>query len=243
MPTRVNVLAGANAGALDYRMRNHQPTGHHPRSMTCNGELLAQLRKKRGWTQHELATRSGYTERLIGKAEAGKTVALSTIEDLAETLSEEDETVHSEDLTNDPVAKARTFIHAMYHEKHSVIEATRHFLDENVVFRIAGDPSVFPFAGTHVGIEAARQAFHAFYEVLEPPSDLSELDGFQFISTGHGALVWGKTWTHPIGHPATEPVLLAIRMDFKRGKLVLFDDCFDTQSAANAFEQVSQQQG
>lgn len=210
--------------------------------MACNAELLTQLRKKRGWTQQELATRSGYSERLIGKAEAGKTVSLSTIEDLAETLSEPDETVFLEDLVNDPVAKARTFIFAMYHERHGVIDATRHFLHEDIVVQFPGDPDIFPFAGTHVGIAAARKAFQAFDDVLEPPADLSELDDFKFLSTGHGALVWGKTWTHPIGHPVTDPVLLAIRMDFQRGKLICFDDCFDTQAAAIAFEQASQRQ-
>lgn len=210
--------------------------------MACNAELLTQLRKKRGWTQHELAKRSGYTERLIGKAEAGKPISLRTIEDLAETLSDPNEAVFPEDLINDPVAKARKFIVAMYRERHRVIDATRHFLDEALVVQFPGDPDVFPFAGTHVVIEAARKAFQAFYDVLEPPADLSELDYFKFLSTGHGALVWGKTWTHPIGHPLTDPVLLAIRMDFKRGKLILFDDCFDTQAAAFAFDQASQRQ-
>ncbi len=101
---------------------------------------------------------------------------------------------------------------------------------------------MFPFAGTHVGIEAAKRAFEIFYSVIQPPVDHSEIANFQFVSTGHGALVWGETWAHPIGMPMPGPIKLAIKMDFREGLMTVFDDRFDTQEAAKHFADASSQE-
>jgi transcriptional regulator with XRE-family HTH domain len=209
------------------------------RSMPCNGKLISQLRKKIGWTQSDLARRAGFTERLIVKAEASQNIAASTLCIIAETLSEGGAAVSSQELSVDPAALAREFILSMYQRERNVIDVNEHFISPDVVLHFAGDPSVFPFAGSHVGIEAARRAFALFYSVIEPPEDHSEIENFQFVSTGHGALVWGETWAHPVGMPMPGPIKLAIKMDFKNGKLVSFDDRFDTQEGANHFAEAS----
>ncbi|MGB7347834.1 MAG: helix-turn-helix transcriptional regulator, partial [Pirellulaceae bacterium] len=209
--------------------------GESRRSIACNGKLLAAERRARGWTQAELASKAGFTERLVGKAEAGKSISVQTLHAFAQTLSDFGDTVSSVDLSTDPVALAREFIHAMYHHGHEVIERTKHFIDPNVVFHFAGDPAVFPFAGQHVGIEAADKAFRCFFDVLEPPADKSEIHDYEFVATGRGALIWGETWIHPIGNPMTAPIKLAIRVDFRDGLMIQFDDRFDTQEGAKHF--------
>ena len=50
------------------------------RSIQVNGHLLAYYRKQRGWTQREAALASGYSIRLIRKAEAGCALHPDTIE-------------------------------------------------------------------------------------------------------------------------------------------------------------------
>jgi transcriptional regulator with XRE-family HTH domain len=205
------------------------------RSVPCNGKLISQLRRKLGWTQNDLARKAGFTERLIVKAEGSQKIAVSTLHIISETFCEAGATVSAADLSSDPAALAKEFIRAMYQHGPNVVDMNRHFLSPEIVVHFAGDPNVFPFAGTHVGIEAARQAFIAFYSVLQPPEDHSEINSFQFVSTGHGALVWGETWAHPIGKPMPGPIKLAIKMDFRDGLMIVFDDRFDTQEGAKHF--------
>ena len=208
---------------------------NRPRNVEANGELIRQIRRRLGWTQTDLAKKAGYSERLISKAEAGKSVAASTLKDICSTFAEAGAEITIDDVAFDPVAKAREFIKGMYIHKADVIDQCQDFISDDVIVDINGDPNIFPFAGHHVGIEAARNAFRAFYSVLQPPEDMSELDAFQFVSTGTGVVVWGDTWTHPIGRPITEPVRLAIRMDFRNGLLVHFDDRFDVSTAEPHF--------
>lgn len=63
------------------------------------GERLKELRKKKGWTQQELAYRSGYCERLIRKAELHGNVSEETLEVLAITLSDAQHQVTVEELS------------------------------------------------------------------------------------------------------------------------------------------------
>ena len=47
-------------------------------SYQCNGSILSYLRNKAGLTQEALARRSGYSRRLISKAEASGTISSRT---------------------------------------------------------------------------------------------------------------------------------------------------------------------
>jgi len=157
--------------------------------MPCNGKLIAQLRKQLGWTQNDLGKKSGFTERLIVKAEASQNISASTLHIIAETFLEAGAQVTAGDLSANPAALALEFILSMYKHGPKVIDVNERFLSPDLVVHFAGDPKIFPFAGTHIGIEAARVAFAAFYNVIQPPTDHSEIETFQFVSTGLGALV------------------------------------------------------
>ncbi len=206
----------------------------------CSGGLVSQLRIKLGWSQDDLADRTGFTARLIRKAESGQVVSRFTVETLATAFRDQGLDVDLADLEMDPPTIARRFVECMYTERAGVIDALQEHIDDEVVFQFAGDPAVFPFAGRHIGINAARKAFHLFYSVIQPPETTSDLDDFQFLSTGRGALVWGKTWAHPIGMPMNEPITLAIRMDSNGGKLIHFDDRFDTAMGLEHFRRANQ---
>jgi transcriptional regulator with XRE-family HTH domain len=211
------------------------PQSSVSRSVPCNGKLISHLRKQLGWTQNELARKAGFTERLIVKAEGSQKIAASTLQIISATFCEAGATVSHADLSVDPPALAKEFFRTMYKQGPDVIEVNKHFIAPDIVVHFAGDPCVFPFAGTHIGIEAARLAFITFYSVLQPPEDHSDLDRFQIVSTGHGALVWGETWFHPIGKPMQRPMKIAVKLDFRDGLMTLFDDRFDTQEGAKLF--------
>lgn len=207
------------------------------RSISCNGRLVSLLRKQIGWTQGELAQKAGFSERLIAKAEASQNIAASTLQILAQTLSEAGMTVSTQDLYTDPVVLARVFFLSTYEFGARSLSVNSHFISRDLVVHFAGDEKIFPFAGTHRGIEAAQLAFDKFYSVIQPPSDPSEIEQMQFVSTGHGALIWGETWAHPIGQPMSQPMKFAIKLDFKDGMMTVFDNRFDTLSGAKALMQ------
>jgi len=206
----------------------------------CNGAKVVALRNQLGWTQEDLAEKAGYSDRLIRKAEAGHTVSAVTLTTLAEAFQQHGVLVTSAELEMGPIAIARRFIECMYTETTGVIDAMTEYVSEDVVVHFAGDMNVFPFAGSHQGKDAARQAFQLFYSVVQPPDDMSEMDDMQFLATEQGALVWGNTWSHPIGMPMEEPIQLAIRMDFKDGLMTLFDDRFDTAMGFEHFCRANQ---
>ncbi len=216
---------------------NQKPKSSNGR---CHGAKVAALRNQLGWTQEMLAEKAGYSDRLIRKAEAGGSVSAGTLTALAKTFQEHGVQVLAADLEMDAVAVAREFIEGMYTEKANVVDALAEHIADDVVFHFAGDPNVFPFAGTHEGKDAGRRAFQLFYSVIQPPEDMSEIDDMKFLPTAHGSLVWGKTWAHPIGMPMQEPIQLAIRMDFADGKLILFDDRFDTAMGFEHFCRANQ---
>ena len=217
------------------------PAGsNNSRSMPCNGKLISNLRRQLGWTQGDLAKKAGFTERLIVKAESSQNLAASTLHIIATTLCEAGAEVTVADLATDPAALARELFLSTYKHGPRSLDVNAHFISPNLVVHFAGDPAVFPFAGTHVGIEAAQRAFALFYSVIKPPDDPSEMEQIQIVSTGHGALVWGETWAHPIGMPMSEPMKFAIKMDFDKGLLTVFDDRFDTFEGAKYFTELIQ---
>ncbi|PQO48212.1 helix-turn-helix domain-containing protein [Blastopirellula marina] len=202
-----------------------------PRALPCNRDYLRQLRQRRDWTQADLARRAGYSERLIIKAESGSSIAVETISDLAEALSDEGEPVFWEDLASNPVQLAQRYIHTLHVHQKEAIDHLADMIDPEAVFRVAGDPRDIPFAGEHHGIDEIRRTFDLFFSVLEvPPHDFASC--YQYICQGPDAVVWGDSWIHPIGRPLKEPIRVTNLLRFRRGKLIFLDDCYDTAAGA-----------
>ncbi len=201
------------------------------RAFACNRDFLRQLRLRNGWTQADLARRAGYSERLISKAEAGAPIAVETISNLAEALSNDEEPLHWEDLACDPVQLAQRYIYAFHVHQENAIDVLEDMIAPDVVFRIAGNPAEIPFAGEHHGIDAVRQAFKTFFRVLEVPDHDFE-KCYEYVGQGPNAIIWGESWIHPVGRPMTSPIRVSNLLKFRRGKLIFLDDCFDTAAGA-----------
>jgi len=212
------------------------PERPRKRSYPCNSDLMTFLRERKGWTQYELAVASGYSERLINKAESGRPISTGAIEILAETLSLPEEPISLEDLICDPVALAKEYMAALYTQQGNIVSAIRHFLDDDVVFWVAGDPAIFPFAGEHRGIPQIDAAFQRFFAVLQAPENHDHEPGFSYLAQGRDVIVWGESWLHPIGTPMEKPVMITHRLTFHKGKLVRFEDIFDTLQGARVLQ-------
>ena len=201
-------------------------------SYQCNGSILSYLRNKAGLTQEALAKRSGYSRRLISKAEASQTISSATIQDLAMALSSQGHPVYPEDLIADPLAMTREFVLGMYRHGPDIVRICRRFLAANVVFNISGDPSVLPFAGFHRGREAAEDALLRFFSVFEPPPHHDPEPHYRFVHHGNNVIVGGKTWMQPHGQRLERAIALSIWMAYERGKIVTCDYLLDTGEAS-----------
>lgn len=202
------------------------------KSYSCNGDILRFYRDQKSWTQSQLARVSGYSERLISKAESGKPISVTTIKDIAQALSSESNQLQLQDLVFDPVQLAKDYVHALYTDTTNIVDKISHFLDENAVFRINGKELGLPFAGVHQGTEEIAKAFEIFFSVLEVPAGQDYHSHYKYFGNGNEVIVWGESWIHPIGKPLDVPVQITYRMRFHLGKLVEFDDRFDSELGA-----------
>jgi transcriptional regulator with XRE-family HTH domain len=69
------------------QMQPARGTGRgRPSGITIDVALMRSLRRKRGWTQEDLAVEAGVTSRTVAAAESGHRIALSTARHLARVL-------------------------------------------------------------------------------------------------------------------------------------------------------------
>ncbi len=204
------------------------------RSFVCNAELLVFLRERKSFTQQQLAEEAGYSERLISKAEAGQPISTTTIDCLAEALSSADQPVYPEDLVTDPVHLSKEYFAALHTKGKGVVDAIKHFLHDDVIFRIAGDPEHIPFAGEHIGIDGIKRVFGLFFSLLEAPANHDHLSDYRYVCQGNEVQMWGESWIHPIGQPLEKPIPISHRFVFERGKLILMEDIYDTLAGSRA---------
>ena len=100
----------------------------YPRSIPCNGAVVRRLRKRLGLTQAQLAQRSGFSERLIRKAEASTPISLKTVRSLAVALSCDEKNVDPNVLICSPIESAKRLLAnpgAEHHIQPEISEATR----------------------------------------------------------------------------------------------------------------------
>ena len=229
-PTIKNYQCAHGGGALLWKAQ--AVNDHHAslrQSFTCNGKQVAHFRKKKGITQKELANLSGYSERLVRKAEAGGSLNHHAIRDLAQALCHNGMEVHSEDLISSPEKMALELLEAFASHEAEMVEQIRYFLDPEVTVHCAGDPEKIPFAGEWRGIEGFDRWARTFFENLVRP----EKDFYQptVMAVGNRVVTWGQDLAHAPGMEYP-PIWVTQRFEFQRGKLVVFENLFDTESGS-----------
>jgi transcriptional regulator with XRE-family HTH domain len=132
------------------------------RFCAVNAVGLRELRLTCGWSQAELARRSGYTARLIRKAESGGTLNYESIVDLAETFTACGTAVRAEELLFDPVSIVKEFVEAYERLGAECIQRLTHYFSPSIQLECLVDPVCFPFAGTWSGLEPLRDFFQRF---------------------------------------------------------------------------------
>ncbi len=180
------------------------------RNVQVCGYRLKHFRKLLGWTQEELAHRSGYCDRLIRKAESGRSVSLEAIEVIAQSLCCYGVHVSALDLICSPKKTVHRLLDAIHGEgipSHSV----EPIATNEVLVECKGSERI-PFAGVWKGQEGLQSwlnrlcnsiVAHRFHE-----QDLMAVDGeIAFLQT-HVCLRSGSRVSTPLD--------LVLQMEFDR---------------------------
>jgi len=198
------------------------------RSARINPKRLVELRKKRGWTQVQLAEAAGYSERLILKAESGAPISLATIAALAQALATDREPVTISDLLRTTIEIAREFIVIMYRHESETIPQARHLLAEDAEFRIWGESAGLPFAGLYRGLDEGDRLFRHFFSMIEAPPDHDPLPHYHLIADQENVVAWGHSYLRPKGIEHAAPMPISYLFSFRDDQIIYFEDRFDT---------------
>jgi transcriptional regulator with XRE-family HTH domain len=129
------------------------------------GAQVKYFRNLLGWTQDELARRSGYSDRLIRKAEGGRTLSIETINNIAESLCCNGLRVSANDLILSPKRTVHELIGCI---KSRLIDMRSiHAISANdceVDFQ--ADPRV-PFSGRWLKPDGLYRWLHTFCDCIE----------------------------------------------------------------------------
>lgn len=201
------------------------------RFLTCNGPAIRELRLGRGWTQDDLAEQSGYSRRLIQKAESGGSLAPATLAVLAETLGADKRPVGIENLTVSAVSLVRQFVEAQNTHFPDVAPVVRHLLADDFVMWSAGNPNEIPFAGEHRGYEGLDHFFKQFCLLLTPHPD-GFLRNVRYLAEGNEVVCWLQAFAQVAGMDESPPIWVCHRYHIENGKIARFENHFDTQTGA-----------
>jgi len=201
---------------------------HQGRFVAVNGREINSRRIARGWTQEQFAKVSGYSERLIRKAESGGRLDVVTISDLADALSTPESPVTVESLTLDIATIARKWVAAFESLEARMLTEMEPYLAENFVFFCPGDPTTAPFIGTFEGIAGMQLWLDRFFEFFQrnPSEEIEYLVGENSVVAR-----WYESATHR-GVPCP-PVRINMCFRFENGLIARIDDDYDTQAGAD----------
>jgi len=151
---------------------------HHERGMIVIGERLRLLRRQRGWTQQELADLSGYSDRLIRKAEHGGPVSAASLQVLATTLSHPARVVTSQELQ-----ASSYFSMGVFKE---VLDPSRGFVESGVRDCCSDEPIIdashvinsLPLHGKFFG----RAAFTDWFRSLNVLIDIGSVETTDYLA-------------------------------------------------------------
>lgn len=221
-------LSDENASKQLRRMNWQQ--SNLQRSYVCNRELIKFFRKRLGWSQQQLSNESEISVRVISKAETGESIATSSIERLASTLSVQNHMVYPEDLISRPLEMCHKFMDALHSRKYRVLDDLERMVEPDATFRITGDPQFVPFAGQHEGVAAYRKALKKFFQIFEFASAFDHMKAYEYYPRGTDVVLWGTALVELVGgNGDVKAISHRQRFRFRRGKLYSLEDHYDVQ--------------
>lgn len=199
------------------------------------GERIRALRKERGWTQLELAVRSGYSERVIRKAEACGTLSHGVLEVLAATFATAERHLAAQDLVFDPLAAARLFMECYDRHEREMLPHIRHLLADDVSFVFNADPERNPLSGTWAGPEGVQAYLDRFFGMFARVG--TGVPTARYLADGDSVIV-RLLETVRFGDVVAPPVWVHLHFTFRNGRIARLDDFCDTDTAARFLNEI-----
>ena len=201
----------------------------------ANGRRIRELRKRRGLTQLGLATKSGYSERVIRKAESSERVSPAVLVTLAETLSVPGEPLSATDLVFDSSAAARDFIAAYDEHGHRMLDHLGHLLAGDVALIFRADPTRNMMAGEYRGIARYQEFLDQFFRLFSraTPRPLA----FTTIVDGKNVVI---RFNELVAHRgiSSPPIWVHLTLSFDASLITLVEVFCDTDVAAKFLRDV-----
>lgn len=207
------------------------------RGIEVDSQRLRQLRRARGLTQKQLATRAGIAERTVRSAETGGRLRLSFLRYLAIALSVDvADVVHDRDELRTALLEESRLGHILGAIQHLVDERDMSeylgLMAENIVINVPG-PEEAGITGQyrgHDGVRTLGDRNREFLTYQRPPEMtdmrssgnlvvISGTDCLQIVSTGKQVTM---AWQH--------------LYEFDKGRIVRLDAWADTSSIIWAFD-------
>jgi transcriptional regulator with XRE-family HTH domain len=147
---------------------NSNPGKRSAATVIVNGPRLQFFRQQASLTQEQLAQKSGFSDRLIRKAEASGLLRKATIAHLADVLSDLlREKVQTKDFTFSPELLSAQLFSILLAGRTEPTELLDACLHRDLALEVAGKELEIPFAGTYSGAisvgefpQRLRESFH-----------------------------------------------------------------------------------
>ena len=209
--------------------------GSPERFNRANGPRIRELRRLRGWTQLTLASRTGYSERVVRKAERGKPIRHDVLATIAQALSTPGEPVTVAMLTSDPVQIVRRFYEAYDVHEREMLAHVQDLLAPDVRFVFRADPERNPLSGTWEGLRGIQAYLDKFFGmfVRENKGDQNP----QYAGNGQQVVA---SFTEIVRHGdiVAPPVWIHLVFSLQEGRIVLLEDFCDTDTAARFLKKI-----
>ena len=187
-------------------------------------------------TQLQLAKAAGYTERLVRKAETGGRLDISTVQNLAEALSQFGQPVSVDSLLQDNLAIAKLWVEKFDELGRGMLAAIESCLSDDFVFYCPGNPQTVPFAGTFLGATGLQLWLDGYFSVFtrQAPQELE-------FTTGSDAVVARWMEHCSIGKTPCRPIRISMYFRFRDGLIVRIDNDCDTKTCEDAIVNAQRQ--
>lgn len=191
-------------------------------------------RKQLGWSQAELGHRAGYSERVIRKAEAGGSLRLQTIQDLAMAMSVEGRLVSLQDLTIDFEMIARRFVESYDWLGCKMLSACRDIFHPDFTFSCSADPNLVSFAGVWNGLSGFQEFLDRFFDTFARKQGMLK----PIFMVSHDRVV--SRFEDQVCFHGQEMSAYWVNLHFQfcDGLLIRIDDEFDSLSLSRSLEQL-----
>ncbi len=196
--------------------------------------MLRSFRVQLGWSQVELGHRSGYSERVIRKAEAGGSLRYQTIQDLAMTMSVNGQAVSFQDLTIDLEYIARRFVESYDSLGCDMLIACSNIFADDFVFNFSADANHSAFAGLWQGISGFQEFLNRFFATFSREQGI--LQPVYMASQNRMVVRFEDRVNYH--HREMSAYWVNLHFQFRNGLVTRIDDEFDSLNLSNSVERL-----